>query len=133
ELERAKQQAERRHRRLLWIVGVASALLVAMVGVTVFALSQRNEARAQTRHAHARELAATAVAQLSSDPQESLRLAVQAARLEPTKEVEDALRNALIASHLRSVLSGGAGPVKDAAFSRDGSLAVTADPDGQAR
>jgi WD40 repeat protein len=133
ELERTREQAERRHRRLVWIVGVAAALLVVMAAVTVFALSQRNKARAQARRAQARELAATAVTQLSSDPQESLRLAVQAVRLAPTKEVEDALRSALLASHLRSILPGGSGPVNDAVFSRDGSLAVTADADGQAR
>src|SRR5439155_3150193 len=129
ELERATQEAARRHRRLLRIVGVAAALLVVMAGVTVFALSQRSEARAQVRHAHARELAATATAQLSSDPQQSLRLAVRAAGFSSTKEVEDALRSALLASHLRAILPGGSGPVTDAAFSRDGSLAVTADAD----
>src|SRR5207249_2582543 len=47
-LELEREGAERRHRRLLWLLGGAAVLLALMAGVTVFALAQRSEANHQT-------------------------------------------------------------------------------------
>ncbi len=47
ELERQRAEAERRHRRLVGVLAFAAAVLAVMVGVTVFALTQRSEARSQ--------------------------------------------------------------------------------------
>lgn len=69
-----------------------------MAGVTVFALTQRGEARSQARLARARQLAAEAVSQLDVDPQRSLALAIESAHRKPTSEAEDVLRQALIAA-----------------------------------
>src|SRR5439155_506094 len=124
ELEAQHVQAAKRQRRLLRALAGAAVLLVLMAGVTVFALTQRGEARSQARTSHARELAATAVSQLPVDPQRSLELAVQAARLRQTPEIEDVLRQSLIESKERAILPSG-GPVRAVSFSRDGSLIIT--------
>ena len=77
ELDRERAESERRHRRLLKVLAGAAVALLVMAGVTVFALTQRSEARSQATLAHARELAATAVSQLPVDPQLSLALGVE--------------------------------------------------------
>jgi len=92
ELARQKAEADRRHRRLRRSVVAAAVALVVMAGITIFAVTQRSEARAQARRAHARELAATATADLATDPEQSLRLAVASARMRPTAEAEDVLQ-----------------------------------------
>jgi WD40 repeat protein len=132
ELERERAESERRHRRLLRALALAVVALLVMAGVTVFALTQRGEARSQASLAHARELAAKAVAELDVDPQLSLATAVDSARLRRTSQAEDVLRQALVASREREILPSG-GPVRTASFSRDGSLVLTASDDGTAR
>ena len=72
ELSESGRSAERRHRRLLVVVGAALVALLVMAGVTVFAITQRSDARLQTRRARAGELAATAVSDLSVDPAQSV-------------------------------------------------------------
>jgi WD40 repeat protein len=132
ELDRQRGESEKRHRRLVRLVGLSAVALLVMAGVTVFALTQRSAARSQAGLAHARELAATAVSELQVDPQLSLALAVKSARLKRTSEAEDALRLALIAARERAILPTG-GPVQAVAFAPDGSLLLTASADGAAR
>jgi WD40 repeat protein len=132
ELERQKAESERRHRRLLRLLALAAVVLLIMAGVTIFALTQRGEARSQAKLARARELAATAVSQLQLDPEQSLSLAIESARLKRTSEAEDVLRQALIAAHERAILPS-RGPVRTASFSPDGSRLLTASDDGAAR
>jgi WD40 repeat protein len=132
ELERQRQAATRRHRRLVGALVAAGLLLAAMVAVTVFALTQRGNARTQARLAHARELAATAASELQVDPQASLVLGVESARLARTSQAEDVLRRALIESRERAILPS-RGPVRTVSFSPDGSLVLTAGDDGTAR
>jgi hypothetical protein len=93
QLERERTSAERRHRRLLVVVGAALIALLVMAGVTVFALTQRSDARRQTRRAKAGELAQTALTDLSVDPEQSVRLALQAANLQPSVEHAGILRS----------------------------------------
>ncbi len=132
ELDRQRVESERRHRRLLRVLALAAVALLVMAGVTIFAPTQRSEARSQARLARARELAAKGVSQLQVDPQSSLALGIESARLKPTNEAEDVLRQALVASRERSILPSG-GPVRTASFSPDGRLVVTASDDGSAR
>ena len=132
ELELHRRDAERRHRRLLVALMAAGVLVAVMVGVTVFALTQRSHARSQARLAHARELIAVSLSRLTTDPAESLRSAVQAARLAPSGDAESVLRQALLASRERAVLRA-RGPVEVARYARDGRRILTAGADGVAR
>jgi WD40 repeat protein len=81
-----------------------------MTAIAIFALSQRSDARNSARRAHARELSAQAFADLDFDPQHSLVLALDAARLEQNDQIEELLRQALLRARLRRVFSVG-GPV----------------------
>ena len=98
---RARERAAlaRRQRRLLTALGGAVVLVALMAGVTNFALTQRQEAQAQARRAHARQLDTAAVSLLGVDPGLSLLLASEAARKAPSEDaedVEDVLRQLLM-------------------------------------
>ena len=103
---------------------------------------QRNKAvhaRAVTIHekklGHARELVASARALLDSNPRQSVRTALAAARtfrrlrVPPSTPLEDRLRNGLLALRLQAKLSG-RGAVRAARFSPDGTLALVAGKGG---
>ena len=131
-LERERQEAERKHRRLLVIATASLIALALTAAVAVFALTQRSQARAQARRAHARELDATALASLATDPQQGLKDALSAAQLSPGTQSREVLRTALLASRLRAVLPAG-GPVTSSHYSLNGKLILTASADGKAR
>jgi WD40 repeat protein len=107
ELEAQKLDSDRRHRRLLAIIAVGALLLAIMSAVTVYAVTQRSEAREQARHARANELQATADAEVRRDPELSLLLAVEAAHLVPGERAERSLRQALLGSRMRAVVDTG--------------------------
>ncbi len=107
ELALQKEASDRRHRRLLAVLAAGAVLLAAMGAVTFYALSQRSEAREQARDAKASELVASADAALDQDPELSLLLASEAARLVPGERSERALRRALLASRVRRVVDVG--------------------------
>jgi WD40 repeat protein len=107
ELEAQQRESDRRHRQLLAIIGVGAVLLAIMGAVTVYAVAQRGEAREQARHARANELVATADAELVRDPELSLLLAEEAARLVPGDSAERSLRQALLGSRVRGVVDTG--------------------------
>jgi WD40 repeat protein len=132
ELLAERQAASRRQRRLLAALGAGGVLLAAMAGVTAYALAQRGEAQAQARKAQARQLDSTAVSQLTTDPELSLILAAEAARLAPSPQAEETLRTAYIFSRERAILPANA-PVSISRYSPDGRLIVTASEDGSAR
>lgn len=132
EVDRVREAAAKRHRRLL-IVSVAAILLAgAMAGVTIFALTQRSEADAQARKARARALDASALTQLSIDPELSLLLAVEGAKRDRGGQAEDVLRRALLASRERGVFRAGKA-VTFVRYSPDGSRIVAAGLDGVGR
>jgi WD40 repeat protein len=133
ELDRERRRAALRHRRLAFLSTGALLALAAMTAVAIYAFSQRSEARSAAREAQARELAARAAASLTDDPLESVELAARAARLEPTGATETVLRDALLTSRVRQILSAGRGPVNAAAYDPSSSLVVTADEDETAR
>jgi WD40 repeat protein len=114
---RERLAARRRQRRLLGVVAAALVALAVMAGVTVYALAQRSDARAQTAHARAAALSADALAALPVDPELSLLLARDAARRDHTAAVEDVLRTALLDSRVRAVLRGHQDGVLAAGFS----------------
>jgi WD40 repeat protein len=107
---------------------IASAALLALAAVTaiaLFALFQRERAQDAARRANARGLAAQANALMDEDPARSVALAAQAARLEPSPDVERQLREALIGSRVRAVFRARGGAVTDATLSPDaGRVAV---------
>jgi WD40 repeat protein len=129
EAERDLREAERRHRRAQFVVAATALALAVVAAIAVFALLQRRDARAQARHARARELIARSVSGLGTDPQQSLALALQAAGLERTPSAEAALRTALIGARLRRVLRLRA-PVSTLAYTPDG-LLLTGAADGR--
>jgi WD40 repeat protein len=128
EIERQLAVARQHRRRLQLLVGLVLVALALMSAVTIFALSQRSDARAQARQAQAHELEAVATTQLSSDPELSLLLALQAVRLAPTETAEETLRTALFDSRVRTVVHVGE-PVQGATVRGKNVVAVTADGD----
>ena len=126
-LERERAESSKRHRRLAWLAGGALAGFVLMTLLTVFALTQRSNAREQARMAKAHELEAQSALMLAPDPELSLVLALEAVRRSPGETAGVALRNALLASRVRTVVFVGA-PVL-AAVLRGGTV-VSATTDG---
>jgi WD40 repeat protein len=145
-IENERRAAERRHRRAMVLAGTAMLALAAVAAFAIFALVQRGEAREQAREARAQraearaalrtaragELAARGATQLAVDPDRALVLALQAAGLRETREVENVLRSALISSRVRAILPGD-GPVTSASFSSNGRWILTVAADGKAR
>ena len=135
-----RNEAERRHRRLLALLAVSLAVLGVMAAVTIYALTQRSEAQEQADVARSEELSATAnrlaaeagvlipPAQAELDPELAVLLAAEAARLEPTDRAVNILRRALLVSHLRAVLPEEG--VTTASFSLDGERLLVGTEDG---
>jgi len=128
-LERERAAARRRQRRL-YVFSAASLLALAIVaGLAVWALSERGSAQRQARHAHARELEASALQQLTIDPHHSVKLAVSAMTREPGDSSETVLRLALVADRLRLVRHA-TGAVSAVAISPGGALVAAASTGG---
>jgi WD40 repeat protein len=118
---------ERRKARIFRGVAIVAGLLAVGVGLLALFLIRAND------KTHSRELAASAIADLSVDPSESLHLASQAVDASDTPEAEVALRRSLEDSRLRVVMAGHRGWVNEATYSSDGRRIVTASNDGTAR
>jgi WD40 repeat protein/DNA-binding SARP family transcriptional activator len=132
--ELARRRTRRRRATLVGFATLAAATSV----IAVFALILRSQARDEARLATARQLAASAQANLDVDPERSILLAIEAA--ETTRrhdgtvliEAEQALHDALATSRLVSSVPGvgrkasqGIGHV--ASVSPDGTRFVAAD------
>jgi WD40 repeat protein len=126
EAERRARTARRRARRLSILAGASLAFAVAVGGLAFWALDQRSAARSQ-------EIAATALATLSLDPAESLRLALEALEVKPTAQAEEALRRALPENRVRAAFTGHTDRIRTVAFDPTGTRVVTASWDGTAR
>ncbi len=119
-------------RRLRGLVAVLTAGVLVAAGLAFFAAGQGQRAEREARSATARELAAAAVANLETDPDLAILLALAGAdaTLEPDgvvlREAEEALRRAVHESRVVHTLPALFG----AAFSRDGERLVTADGEG---
>ena len=85
-VERAREEARRRHRRR-GILAFGALFACVLVGAAaVWAGIERGTARAEARRATARALEASAATTLADDPELSLLLAAEAARLVPGPE-----------------------------------------------
>jgi WD40 repeat protein len=119
----------RQHRRTKQLVAGAIGLLTLLTVLAglaaVYALIQRNHADERARLAISRQLAAEAVVALDTNPEQSLALAARAATTAPTTEAENALRQALRTSNLRSIIPAGR-PVLDVAPDPTGRLVAAA-------
>jgi WD40 repeat protein len=114
------------------------ALLVAASGLGLTAAIQRDEAiRAQATAEHqakvslANEYASDALASISSDPERAILLSLEALRTEPTAAAEDALRQSLVASHVRGVVRHVPGTRTYQVGIGSSPVAIAFSPDGQ--
>ncbi len=119
-----QRRTNRRLRLLLGTVGVALAIAL-MAGF--LALAQRDRARVEATVAEVRELAAASAANLATDPELSILLALEAVGRSGGNvlaEAEQALHDAVLATRVigRIVHGGGNGI---AAFSPDGARLLT--------
>jgi WD40 repeat protein len=106
---------------------ITSAALAIVSALAVIALVLRNQAVNESQLSSSRQMAADSLLRLSSDPQLSLLLGVQSARVRQTPEALDALRRALPANHLLHTMSPPDGrPIDSAALSPNGSLVAAA-------
>ena len=121
-VQASRNAATRRQRAVVGGVGVA---LVVALGLAVVALVQRSDAIDKEKLARSRELGANAALNLDRDPELSVRLAAKAVDAKPTAEAEEALREALAASHIRAAPRLGA-RVTRVRYSPDGRLALAA-------
>lgn len=120
-----RHEARRRQRRLL-------AALLALAALCIFAVVEWRRADRQETTARAQALAATASAELATDPERSLALAAHAVRLSANENTTGVLRQALIQAHERVVIRPSK-PVVSAAFSPDGSKVLVVSSKGPAR
>ncbi|MFN8149206.1 MAG: toll/interleukin-1 receptor domain-containing protein [Candidatus Nanopelagicales bacterium] len=120
-IQTSRSAATRRQRRLVVTVSLA---LVGSLLLAGLALVQRRDALAQRDVAATQALASRSLADVDSDPARALQEAVDAARTGTAPEVVEALRTAVLASHLdRTVaLAPGNGRGFDVAWSTDGSV-----------
>ena len=163
ELIAAQKLAEAERRRATILRGVAigaSVLLVVMIGLALFAFSQRTvaenarveavaqrdsaekakaDAEYQRQVAFTRELSVNAQSNLDIDPERSILLALQAVSVSSAggkpvlREAEEALHRAVMTSRLRMTLRGHTGTVHTVTFSPDGKRIATASQDKTAK
>ena len=103
----ASRKAATRSQRT-WQVVLSAALAISLALAAV-ALVQRNQAQTQARLANSRAYAAEAIADLSSNPAQSLKLALDATKINPGTQAEQALRLAMAQDRLRMVIKSGTG------------------------
>ena len=131
-VERERSEARRRHRRLAFLAFGALVGLALAAGLAVFAFSQRSEARDQALSARSGQLVASALSVVDTDPELGIALALEAARIDPTPRVEEALRESLDASRERGMIDTGQ-PVVGMALDPSGPRVVVVGDDGVAR
>ena len=129
-VERELEERHRRRSRIQRLAVLGLAALAVVTALVVFGVVQRNNANEQSREAQARELDASAIALLSEDPELSLLLARESARLAPAPAAEDALLQALLTSQVRARYDTD-GPVSDLAYSPDGRHVAYTSDDGK--
>jgi hypothetical protein len=105
-------------RRTRAIAAISTAVAAVAVALSIFAFIQRDAARHATQVARSQADAAKATVGLNSDPQQSLRFALAATKLDASGGAEQALRLALAQSHMRvatrslKIVKGSAGAAR---------------------
>ncbi len=134
----------RQHRRAVRLARAAVAtlvvLLIAAIASAVFALGQRNTARAerdraeqQARIATSRLLADQALTDLERSPDRSILLSLEAFRLQPTFEARASLVRALQHTQRAPAVLRPGGEVLSVEFTRDGRRLLTTGDDERVR
>jgi WD40 repeat protein len=129
QLRRERIRARRQRRRLLAVIGASLFALAVVAGIAVFALVQRSDARTQARRARGGALAGRALADIPTNPQVSVGLALQAAGLAPGRQTADVLRSSLGAMRETRILRLG-GNVVFAEFAPRGERLLVASSNG---
>jgi WD40 repeat protein/tetratricopeptide (TPR) repeat protein len=111
----------------------AVAASAAAATAEAIALAEQGKAENEAMVADSLRLAAQSVANLDSDPQLSLLLAVEATYITHTIQAESALRQALEEARVRAILRKHTAGINALAFDRSGNLLATAGADGTAR
>jgi WD40 repeat protein len=131
QLRRERIHARQQRRRLLAIIGASLVALAIVAGVAAYALVQRSDARTQARHARGGELAGRASADIPTNPQVSVGLALEAAGLAPGRETARVLRSSLLAMRETRVIQLG-GDIVFAGFQPRGERLLVASSNGLA-
>jgi len=130
----ALDRSRHKRRRRLKIIGwVAAGIFVLVLGLLAGEFFRRRELALQRDRSESRRLAAIATSQLSSDPELSLALAIEAGKIASTEETDIALRRALMAVDQRSVYVGHRTQVISVCVSPDGKRLLSAGADHDAR
>jgi WD40 repeat protein len=119
-------------RRLYTLIGGLAAGFAIAVGLLIFALIQRSQARHQASVAQSRQFAALAEAGIASDPQQSIRSAARGVQIQRTTQATHSLWHALIGSRLRAQFQEPSG-IRSVIFSPDGSELAVGSDDGAVR
>lgn len=130
QLRRERIRGRRQRRRLLAIIGASLVALAVVAGVAAYALVQRGDARTQARHARGGELAGLASADIPTNPQVSVHLALRAAALAPGRQTADVLRSSLGAMRETRILRLG-GNIVEASFAPRGEWLLVASSNGR--
>jgi WD40 repeat protein len=130
QLQRERIRARRQRRRLRAIIAASLVALAIVAGIAVYALVQRSHARTQARHARGGALAGHALADIPTNPQVSVSLALQAAQLSPGRQTADVLRSSLAAMRETRILRLG-GNIVFAAFAPHGGRLLVASSNGR--
>ena len=138
-VQRDKERAAGRRRVLMAIGGLA----IALAAITVFAFLAVAQAGIASDQAHAaieqrsvafsREVAAEAISQVKGDTMRSLLLGIEAARIAPTDELGNAIRQALLELDSPHVLYQGHEASGNMDFSPDSNRVVIAEHTGPVR
>lgn len=127
------REAQQRARRLWWGAAGLTAILIVTALLLGLVLRQSKALRQAQVDGHSRELAAYSKDNADYDPDLSLLLAIESARVSMTEEARNALKRSLLAEQTRFVLRGHEGAVRSAAFSPDGKFVATSSWDKTAR
>ena len=130
QLRHERIRARRQRRRLLAVIGASLVALAVVAAIAAYALVQRGDARTQARHARGGELAGRASANIATNPQVSVHLALRAAELAPGRETADVLRSSLGAMRETRIVRLG-GSIVFASFAPRGERLLVASDNGR--
>jgi WD40 repeat protein len=130
QLQSERIRARRQRRRLRAIIAASLVALAVVAAIAAYALVQRSDARTQARRAHGGALAGRALADIPSNPQVSVGLALQAAELSPGRQTAEVLRSSLAAMRETRILRLG-GDIVAATFAPQGEQLLVASSNGR--